>query len=184
VIQAKLNETEFNNIISAIDGIKNIVMGLCDSIPEESAREFANQIKSNITTQRFGDFGFPHKDWKKGLPNEDKFWLLLGTVYKSIKPMELSGTADMTKWFVGMEYSGGAGGSTPKTGKRTIINKKLKAKETKSRKPRTPKEPKEPKVKRIDPKGYILQKKSFSQTLGGGKEIDLGHAGPRKPIPI
>jgi len=108
MIEVKVNQADFDRVINAINGIEQLVLNLKDSITEESAREFSESLVQNITTQKFGDFGTPHKGWKKGQPNADKYWLWLGTALKSIKPNKLSSSATFSKWFVGFDYTGGS----------------------------------------------------------------------------
>ena len=109
MIEVKVNQADFDRVINAINGIERVVLNLKDSITEESAREFSDELKQNVTSQKFGDFGTPHKGWKKGQSNEDKYWLWLGTALKAIKPNKLKSTADFSKWFVGFgDYAGGS----------------------------------------------------------------------------
>jgi len=123
MIEVKVNQADFDRVINAINGIERVVLNLKDSITEESAREFSDELKQNITSQKFGDFGAPHKGWKKGQSNEDKYWLWLGTALKAIKPNKLKSTAAFSKWFVGFgDYAGGSAISAPAV-KRTIIKK-------------------------------------------------------------
>lgn len=119
MIEVKVDQADFDRIINAINGIERVVLNLKDSIPEESAREFSDDLKQNIASQKFGDFGTPHTNWKKGLSTEGKYWLWLGTALKSIKPTKLKSTADFSKWFVGFDYTGGSsvGGRGTRLGK-------------------------------------------------------------------
>jgi hypothetical protein len=123
MIEVKVNQSDFDRVINAINGIERVVLNLKDSITEESAREFSDALKQNIDTQKFKNFGTPHKDWKKGQPHEEDFWIWLETAFKAIKPNKLSSTADFSKWFVGFgDYAGGSSVSAPAV-KRTIIKK-------------------------------------------------------------
>jgi len=171
MIEVTVNQADFDRVINAINRIEKVVLNFKDSITEESAREFSDALKQNVTSQKFGDFGAPHGDWKKGQSSADKYWLWLGTVLKSIKPNKLKSTADFSKWFVGFEYGGGSSavGGT----KRTIISKpKTKAKTTTSWADRERKARMHGEVKHINPKGYVPQKAGpTGRAITFGKEI-------------
>lgn len=173
MIEVVVNQTDFDRVINAINRIEKVVLNFKDSITEESAREFSDALKQNVASQKFGDFGAPHGNWKKGQPNADKYWEWLGTALKSIKPNKLKSTADFSKWFVGFEYGGGSsavGGS-----KRTII-KKPTVKTAKTSKTtwaqKVADSQKHGEVKHIDPKGYVAKKPGpVGRAITFGQEI-------------
>lgn len=170
MIEVTVNQGDFDRVISAINRIEKVVLNFKDSITEESAREFSDSLKQNVASQKFGDFGAPHKDWKKGQTNADKYWEWLGTALKSIKPNKLKSTADISKWFVGFEYGGGssAGGGT----KRTIIKKPvIKASKT-TWAQKVADSQKHGEVKHISTTGYVPQKQGpVGRAITFGKEI-------------
>jgi hypothetical protein len=160
MIQVLINQEDFIRVDRALDAVEKVVLGLKDSIPEECAREFSNELVSNITSQRFGDFGAKRTSkWKKGLIHAGDYWLYLGTALKSIKPRKLASTVGVSKWFVGFEYKGGTvGGKEGLTNRSRLDLIKDRVKKLKESQSSSP-------VTKVDPKGYTLQKKTFGRTL-------------------
>jgi hypothetical protein len=195
MIEVKVNQSDFDRVINAINGIERVVLNLKDSITEESAREFSDALKQNITSQKFGDFGAPHKDWKKGQSNEDKYWLWLGTALKSISPKKLFSRATISKWFVGFDYGGGSsvgptvskriakiktGAVIMKKGQRMVVKRVLTPEQSRMKtvlqaraaEARMAKAAAATGVRHIDPTGYVLQKKTQGgRIISFGKEI-------------
>jgi hypothetical protein len=124
MVKISVNRSDLTRILAAIDRVAAVVNAYSKSIPEESAREYTDTIKSNITTQKYGDFGKPHKKWKKGSANESMYWLWLGTVLKSITPSQLNSPAGFIRWFVGIK-STGTGLANPSSGTTATANKRI-----------------------------------------------------------
>jgi hypothetical protein len=179
MISIKVDPKDLARIMAAIDRVSAIVAALAKTIPEESAREFADILRNNITTQKYGDFGHPHGKWKKGLANEGAYWLWLGTVLKSIQPWNVQSTAQVIKWFVGLKYTGGTSVSSGKkraTTKKTTVKKekKLTAAQQKTKKALQESRTNSA-VRRVDISGYRPQEKRNAGTLfGGGKSFTFG----------
>lgn len=161
MLEVVINQSDFDRILRAIDTIENIVIGFRDTIPEESAREFSDEVTKNIISQKFGDFGAPHEKWKKNQPNEEAHWLWLGTSLKSLAAKRLVGSSDVVKWFVGFDYQGGSiAPSVPKNKKDTTKRTSWKERSDAARSTGP--------VIHISPIGYVSQKKSGGTILGGG----------------
>lgn len=108
MVKIEVNQKELDHIINSIEKIKNIAVNQGLKIAEESAREYSNQVKSNIVSQKYGNFGFPHKKWKDKAATASKFWFWLGTVFSSLSPKKLKQTKLETKWRVGFyNFKGG-----------------------------------------------------------------------------
>jgi len=84
MIRVELNQTDFSRILSCLSALKTMAMDLQKSIPEESAREFSLLLKKNLLEGTFASTYPKLGEWKKGEPNEDKFWLWTGKALASI----------------------------------------------------------------------------------------------------
>ena len=184
-----VDKADLAKVLAAIDRVGQVVKALAKSIPEESAREFADLLRSNITNQKYGDFGHPHADWKKGQPNEGMYWLWLGTLLKSIQPWNLQSSADIIKWFVGLKYGGSSIPSITSAKRKilaakpkTLTPQQLRTKEV-LRERLMARKAAATGVKHISPEGYILQRKNTVGTqLAGGKSVSLGKEIRKKRI--
>jgi len=103
MVKVEVNKADLNKILSAIEKIKGIVLSQALLIPEESAKEFADVLKQNIDTQKYGDFQQPRKStWKNAYPETaDLFWVWLKTAYNSLTAKKVSSTASQISWRVG-----------------------------------------------------------------------------------
>ena len=194
MVKITVDRNDLLKIFAAIDRVASVVNAYAKSIPEEGAKEYADQVKSNITSQKYGDFGKPHTDWKKKDKNENMYWLWLGTVLKSIDARKLNSPSGFVKWFVGI-YSTGVGLSNAPTGSRknkvvrtnstkkaNVLIKNGKRFETKT-KPTTvsskvsaDKHPPGTKIwSKADIAGYKPQQKTYGTHYAGASTITLGH---------
>lgn len=183
-----VNKEDLNKILSSIDKIDALVKGFKETIPETSAREFSSMLMRNITTQKFGDFGHPHDNWKKKKRNSDLYWLMLGTALKSIGPKKLISTKAYAKWFVGfVNFSGAASvaSSPSRRAVRQTIQQRNRMDLIKERVKRL-RETTAPVSRQLSPdqmarigKGYVPPSKSNTQTLAAGTTPNFGHARPR-----
>jgi len=106
MVKMTVDKNDLLKILAAIDRVVEVVNAYAKSIPEDSAKEYADQVKSNITSQKYKDFGKPHADWKKNDKNKDMYWLWLGTVLKSIDARKLNSPSAVVKWFAGIYSTG------------------------------------------------------------------------------
>jgi hypothetical protein len=202
MVKIAVDRTDLAKILAAIDRVKQVVLSMAALIPEESAREFSDQLKSNITSQKYGDFGNPHTNWKKGSQNEGMYWLWLGTVLKSITPFKLNSPAGFMRWFVGLKYSGAGLSNAPGGGgqnKATSYIKNGKKVQTKTK--LSPQQERDKAIKReqvaarkaastgvkvfskADIATYQVQVKNRAGTqLGGGTSASIGHQIVNKKI--
>jgi hypothetical protein len=211
MMKIEVNKADLNRIFGAIDKVKAIALDMTRRIPEDSAKEFADILRSNIVSQKYGDFGHPRGDssWKKNLDNSGLYWLWLGTVLKSIKPWNVMSTASMVKWFVGIQYSGGSPSTTSasvakvtakgkkvktgavimKKGARTVVPstvtrltpQQVRVKNILQEREMSRKAA-ETGVRHIDPTGYVPQTKASGTQLAGGKTFSFGKERIKKRI--
>jgi hypothetical protein len=86
LINIQINKTDLDKVLLAFDKVeKSVQRAALRTMTKEAAMEYADKVKENILTQEYGDFGHPHKEWKKNLPHADDYWILLGTVLNSIQ---------------------------------------------------------------------------------------------------
>jgi hypothetical protein len=143
-------------------------------ITEESAREFADILRTNIVTQKYKDFGAERNSrWKKNQQAENMYWLWLGTVLKSIKAWNIYSSSQLISWFVGMQYAGGgsAGGSS-----RRIVGSAAKKKTVSGRAVTSAKSS----FTRIDPSKYVPQERLKTRVFGRGEAVSFGFETKRK----
>lgn len=118
MVKIEINQKDLNTVLEALENIKKLAMYDALAIAEESAREYSAQVKKNITTQKYGDFGVPHKDWKKKSgQTASLFWYWLGTTLKAIAPKRIRRTPNESVWRVGM-YGNFGGGVSPSSASR------------------------------------------------------------------
>jgi hypothetical protein len=121
MVKVEVNKVQLDHIFACLANLKTLVTKtLHKSIPEDSAREFAVQLKENIVSQKYAPSYTPLGGWKTGEPNAGKFWEWYGEALASIKYFNI----DSDSWFAGFGYSGLAAGGG--TGKKTKINAKTK----------------------------------------------------------
>ena len=102
MIKIEVNKKQLAHIFACLATLRALVEGFHNSIPEESAREFALLLKTNLTSQKFAA-GYPAlKAWKKNEPNSNKFWEWYGEALASIKYYKV-GTGE---WFAGFGSAG------------------------------------------------------------------------------
>ncbi len=97
MIRVELNQTDFSHILSCLSALKAAAIDLQKSIPEESAREFSLLLKKNLLEETFASTYPPLGTWKKGEPNENKFWLWTGKALASIDFRKIRESA----WYAG-----------------------------------------------------------------------------------
>ena len=115
MVKIQVNQKDLINILEALEKVKKVAMYDALAVAEESAREYSAQVKKNITSQKYGDFGVPHKDWKKKAgQTASLFWYWLGTTFKAIAPKRIRRTHNESVWRVGMygTFGGGVSGSS------------------------------------------------------------------------
>ena len=110
MINIQVNQTDLDNILLAFDKVeKSVQRAALRTMTKEAAQEFAGLIKENIMTQKYGDFGKPHKKWKEAYPeyHPNDYWWFLGIVLKSIevRPIGMSPKMNMV-YKVGLAYRG------------------------------------------------------------------------------
>lgn len=176
MIKITVNKNDLARVLNAITSVNNVVKALAKSIPEESAREFADELRSAITSQKY-DF-IPHKESYMNKKNyTGDFWHYMGTVLKSIQPWNVLMTDAFVQWFVGLRHSsagatgdgdaggGGTGGQrktvTPPTKKKRTVPGEYKGREEEYR---------HGEVRHIDPKDYRPQTRRESKSFSFGYE--------------
>lgn len=103
MIKVKVN---VDNVLNSIEAVRRVVLLAGNSVIEESAREYAAQLKQNIITQKYGSFGKPFGGeskgkWKRGI-STSKYWYWLGTVLKVITPIRVKSKVGEVTWRVGV----------------------------------------------------------------------------------
>jgi len=108
LINVQVSKTDLEKLLLAFDKVdKTIQRAAVRTMTKEAAMEFADLVRENIVTQKYKDFGIPHKRWKANLPHSDDYWILLGTVLKSIdvRPIGMSPKMNII-YKVGLGYKG------------------------------------------------------------------------------
>jgi len=131
MVKVQVNKADLAKVLAAIEKVKQTVLSQALLIPEESAREYTDLIRQNITLQKYGDFGQPRKSsWKNAYPaTANLFWEWLGTVLSALAPSMLSKSAQSVAWRVG--FTGPLGGSASGGGKTATPTKTKVATEQK-----------------------------------------------------
>jgi hypothetical protein len=131
MVKISINKVDLDHVLSALERVKRIAETDALVIAEESAREFSSQIKKNVASQKFGDFGHPHKDWKKKVKDtNNRFWYWLGGVFRAVSPKKIRRSNRESVWRVG--FYGGVGGSAPTTSTASTVKKVLSDEERKA----------------------------------------------------
>lgn len=161
MVKIEINQRDLGNILEALEKLKKLAMFDALAIAEESAREYSAQVKKNISSQKYGDFGVPHKDWKKKSgQTANMFWYWLGTTLKAISPKRIRRTPTESVWRVGM-YGNFGGSVSPSSVNRAAsaakrITSKEELKEAINKAIKKRKAAKESMIKRAAEKGVTL----------------------------
>jgi hypothetical protein len=104
MISVSFAKNDMGIILTAIGKLKSTVTDGMSALTSESAKELANEIRKNITSQTFGDFGKSHSKkwaaWKKlHSSNADKYWLHTGLLLKQINSRQIG----PGRWWVGID---------------------------------------------------------------------------------
>ena len=85
MVKVEVNKVQLDHIFACLANLKTLVTTtLHKSIPEDSAREFAIQLKENLVNQKYAPSYTPLGGWKAGEPNAGKFWEWYGEALASI----------------------------------------------------------------------------------------------------
>lgn len=89
MIRMEVNQTEFSNIMNALDRVKIGTGALLTGTLDRLSRDMSITLKSNIYSQRYGDFGKPHSPeyarYKADVsPYGDAYWLDTSDLAESI----------------------------------------------------------------------------------------------------
>lgn len=99
-------KVDVGKVLNSIEAVRRVILLAGNDIVEESAREYAAQLKQNIITQKYGSFGKPFSGeskgkWKRGI-STGKYWYWLGTVFKAITPIKVKSKVGEVTWRVGV----------------------------------------------------------------------------------
>jgi hypothetical protein len=124
-----INEKDLSHVFACLANLENLVTNtLHKQIPEQSAREFATTLKSNLIGQKFAGSYPPLKGWKKNEARADKFWIWYGNALNSINYHKV----DADSWFAGFGRGGVSVGSKVGMKAKTISAKTKLAKKSSS----------------------------------------------------
>ncbi|MFA5397743.1 MAG: hypothetical protein WC346_17170 [Methanogenium sp.] len=168
MVKIVVNKSDLNRVLAAIDRVGQVVASLVQSIPQESAMEFSDELRNAITSQKYSFVAHSEKYLNRFKEGDDQFWYFLGTLLKSIKPWNVLSTPELVEWYVGLKYQGGSGGASTIGGggtetkkKRTVLGEyKGKTEDYKHGE-----------VRHIDPKDYVPSQKRY----GDSRVVSFGH---------
>lgn len=161
MLKLRVNQKDLTHVFACLDKLKILVTDtLRKSIPEQSAREFATLLKSNIegSTKYAGVFKALTR-WKKTEPNAGMFWKWTGATQHAINFHRI----DDSTWFAG--WGTAKGGATP--GRREKIASSVKKRQKKVDSPTV--------VKRNKFTGQ-LEKVQVNKPVVAKKEVTLDRA--------